>query len=336
MKRLRKHPRIDNLGAQQRAGSVKWGRLVYLGLIAGFAGSLVYYLAGNMVVLSLDGTVLRDRVAVDAAYPAKVTEVFVREGQRVEAGAPLARLESFDMVRQLADLSWRDGELAIRARQTESRLASAKSLAPLAERAARESRRTADKFDAVIDRGVVSSITRNDALRGSYDAAGRLADVEVQVETAGAELEVLSEARRSSQAAVEQLNRIYDDGYVRAPAAGVVGAKVPLVGEVVSFGNELMQINGGRSYLLAYLPDQYLFGIEEGMPVNVSGGGLTVRGRIDSVLAVADALPAAFQNMFRPQDRSRLVRVSLPDDQPFAVSQKVTVSGCAFGFCWVR
>jgi hypothetical protein len=47
------------------------------------------------------------------------------------------------------------------------------------------------------------------------------------------------------------------------------------------------------------------------------------------VLGVADALPAEFQNMFRPRDRSRLVRVVLDDPQPFAVSQKVRVSGCA-------
>lgn len=90
MKRIRKYPRIDNLGAQQRAGSVKWGRLVYLGLVTSFLGSLTYYLVGNTVVLSLDGIVLRDRAAIDAAYPGKVTEVFVREGQAVEKGMPLA------------------------------------------------------------------------------------------------------------------------------------------------------------------------------------------------------------------------------------------------------
>ena len=114
MKRLRKHPRVDTLGTQQRAGSVRWGRLIYLSLVTAFAGSIAYYVAGNTVVLSADGIVLKDRYAVDASYPAKVIEVFVKEGDRVETGTPLLRLESFDMVKELADMAYRDGELAIR------------------------------------------------------------------------------------------------------------------------------------------------------------------------------------------------------------------------------
>jgi multidrug resistance efflux pump len=334
MKQLRKRPRIDSLGTQQRAGSVRWGRLVYLVLVTAFAGSLVYYLAGSMVVLSLDGTVLRDRSAVDAAYPAKVIEVFVREGQTVEAGVPLVRLESFDMVKQLADFAYRDGELALRVKQIEGRMASIDSLLPLAERIARESRLMVERFDTVDGKGLVSAVTKNTALRGSFDTADKLSELTIQKQTTKAELAVVSEAYRSSQSAVVQLTRIYDEGYVRAPAAGIVGAKVPLLGQVVDSGDQLMQINGGRAHLLAYLPDQYLFSIREGMTVNVSGGGHTVRGRLESILAVADALPAEFQNMFRPRDRSRLVRIALPEDQPFAASQKVQVTGCAFGFCW--
>lgn len=334
MKYLRKHPRIDNLGAQQRAGSVRWGRLVYLGLVSCLAGSLVYYLAGNMVVLSLDGTVLRERLAVDAAYRAKVTEVFVQEGQRVEAGAPLVRLESFDTVKQLADLAYRDGELAIRVKQIEGRIASIDNLLPLAERSERENRRMVEQFDAVDGRGLISSPTKSAALRGNFDAADKLADLRLQKQTATAELAVVTEARRTSQAAVSQLARIYDNGYVRAPGPGVIGAKVPLVGQMVGPGDQLMQVNGGKAYLLAYLPDQYLFRLREGMTVNVSGGGLSAHGRVDGILAVADALPAEFQNMFRPRDRSRLVRIMLPDDQPFAATQKIQVTGCALGLCW--
>ncbi len=336
MRQLRKHPRIDTLGNDKRASSVRWGRMVYLGLVSTLGASLLYYLVGDTVVLSLEGTVLRDRAAVDAAYVGKVTEVFVKEGEHVEAGAPLARIESFDMVKQLADLNFRGGELAIREEQVRSRIAQVKSVKPLAERSATESRRAVEKFDSVIDRGIVSSITRNDALRGHVDAADKLAELIVQEQTATAELGVIAAARRDSSGAVEQLARIYDDGYVRAPVKGVVGAQVPLIGQVVEVGDQLMQVSGGKSYLLAYLPDQYLFSIHNGMAVEVDGSGNRVRGEVEEILAVADALPAEFQNMFRPRDRSRLVRISLPDDQPFAVTQKVTVRGCVLGLCWMK
>lgn len=336
MKRLRKHPRIDVLGAQQRAGSVKWSRLVYLGLVSGFTASLAYFLAGDTVVLSMDGMVLRDRVSVGASYPAKVVEVFVKEGDRVEKGAPLLRLESFDMVRELADLGYRDSELAIREGQLRGKLATAKTILPLAARTASEINTTLARFDTVAGRSVVTAVTKNDTLRGSLAATERLAELEALQDSTATELALVSKARVASSDAVERLERIYDEGHLRAGGAGIIGARIPMAGQVVSFGDELMQINGGKSYLLAYLPDRYMFSVHEGMAVNVSGGGRSARGRIDAILPVADALPAEFQNMFRPRDRSRLARISLDDSQPFAVSQKVTVGGCAFGYCWAR
>jgi multidrug resistance efflux pump len=336
MKRLRKHDRIDALGKQQRAGSVRWGRMIYLSLVTAFAGSIVYYLAGDTVVLSADGIVLKDRHAVDASYPAKVMEVFVKEGDTVEVGTPLLRLESFEMVKELADMAYRDGELAIREGQLRGKLGVIKTIMPLAERTARESKSTVARFDTVSTKGLIPALTVGDALRGSLQASERVADLGSQQEATEIELDLVAKALVVSGGAMEQLNRIYDGGNVRASAAGEVGVKVPIPGQVVSFGDELMQINGGKSYILAYLPDQYLFGVEAGMAVTVSGGGRSVGGRVESVLGVADALPAEFQNMFRPRDRSRLVRVVLDGAQPFAVSQKVRVSGCAFGLCWVR
>src|SRR5215210_2548869 len=101
MKRLRKPFRVDTLGKQQRAASARWSRMVYLMLIATFGVSLVYYLFGNVVILSADGIVLTDIRAVDSAYAGKIIEVYVKEGDRVETGTPLLRLEAFDMVKAM-------------------------------------------------------------------------------------------------------------------------------------------------------------------------------------------------------------------------------------------
>ncbi|UGX88451.1 HlyD family secretion protein [Phyllobacterium meliloti] len=336
MKRLHKHPRIDTLGKQQRATSGKLGRLVYLGLVLIFVGSLGYYLIGGMFVLSIDGTVLKERHAVGASYPGKVIEVYVKEGDKVESGTRLLRLESFDTVKEIANLALRDSELSVREGQLRGKLAAVKTVMPLAERTARESTSTVAQFDTVSGRGIVSALTKDDALRGSLQAAERVADLTSQETSAQIELDLLANSRKISNAAIAQLNGIYDDGYLRASTPGVLGAKVPIPGQVVRFGDELMEINGGKSYILAYLPDQYLFSIEEGMPVNVRSGSEYSNGTIDAILTVADALPDEFQNMFRPRDRSRLVRIALAEKNPFAVSQKVTVSGCGFGYCWAR
>jgi len=38
--------------------------------------------------------------------------------------------------------------------------------------------------------------------------------------------------------------------------------------------------------------------------------------------------------MFRPRDRSRLVRISVPADHGLAILQKVRIGGCIVGWCW--
>ncbi|WP_420963013.1 HlyD family secretion protein [Brucella sp. IR073] len=336
MKRLRKQPRIDVLDAQKRSSSGRMGRTVYLGLVIVFLGSLAYYLFGSMFVLSIDGTVLKERYSVGANYPGKVTEVFVKEGDKVEAGTPLARIESFEMIQELSNIAFRDSDLAIREGQLEGKLASINAVYPLAERTAHETKATSRQFDTVSGRGIVSSLSKDDALRNSLQAAERVAQLQSEKTATENELKLLEQSRGVFRQAMDKLNGIYDNGYLRASTSGIVGAKVPIPGQVVKFGDELMQINGGKSYILAYLPDEYLFNIWEGMPVNVKGGAQSAKGRIDAILTVADALPAEFQNMFRPRDRSRLVRIALDEKNPFAVSQKVTISGCAFGYCWAR
>ena len=118
-----------------------------------------------------------------------------------------------------------------------------------------------------------------------------------------------------------------------ATAEGTVGARVPVAGQVVKVGDELLQVNSGKAYIIAYMPDMYLFEVKSGDKVSIGGGSHRVAGEVESILTVADALPAEFQNMFRPRDRSRLIRVKLPDDHGFAVSQKIRVGGCIAGWC---
>jgi len=310
--------------------------MMYLALVVLFLGSLTYYLVGSMVVLSIDGTVLKDRYSVGASYPGKVVDVYVKEGDQIEAGTPLLRLESFEMVQELANFALRDSDLSIREGQLRGKLTAFEAVSALAERTAFEAKATASQFDTVSGRGIVSSLSKDDALRNSFQAAERVAQLQSEKSATEYELELLQQSRTIFREAISKLNGIYDNGYLRASMPGTVGAKVPIPGQIVKFGDELMQINGGKSYILAYLPDEYLFNISEGMPVNVKGGAQSAKGRVDAILTVADALPAEFQNMFRPRDRSRLARITLDERNPFAVSQKVTISGCAFGYCWVR
>jgi hypothetical protein len=51
----------------------------------------------------------------------------------------------------------------------------------------------------------------------------------------------------------------------------------------------------GASFVLAYIPESYLFDVEEGGKVAVKARGQTVAGYIEKVLPVTEALPPEFQ-----------------------------------------
>ena len=70
-------PQIDSLANQQRSDPVKWGRRVYLCILALLAVAVINYLIGDALVLRADGIVLTDRYAVSATYPGRVTSVLV-------------------------------------------------------------------------------------------------------------------------------------------------------------------------------------------------------------------------------------------------------------------
>ena len=336
MLRIRKRPRFDNLVNQQRAATVAWGRRIYLGLLALLVLTLLNYFAGDAVVLRADGILLTDRYVVAATYPARVTAVHVKEGDVVQKGAVLAELESSEMLKDIADLVLRTAGLATRLTQLRIKNTTVSSLIPLAERHARETSEAVARVDNLSGRGLVSSQALNQTLTAEYDTASRLAELRGQAGSLDEELTLTERSYAKANDALTQLERLYDRGQLRAPAAGVVGPRVPVVGQVVKFGDELLQIYGNKPYVLAYLPDIYLFAVSRGDGVEVSGGtGTTsVTGTVASILGVADALPPEFQNMFRPRDRSRLVRIDLPENNGFAISQKVRVGGCIAGWCW--
>lgn len=334
MQRIRRRPRLDTLINQRCAASpVSWGRRVYLAVILLLALVLADYAVGDALLLRADGLLLTERYVLAATYPARVAAVRVREGERVDAGTVLLDLESADTLKDLTDLAARNADLALRETQLRVRQATLSSLLPLAERHARESAGAVRKIDIVSARGLVSAQRLDQALASSFEATAKLAELRGQAETLAEELTLVQRSRQRAAEALAQLEAFYDRGAVRAPAAGIVGARVPVPGQVARFADELLQVNGARAHVLAYVPDLYLFPVRSGDRVDVSAGGVTVPGVVEAVLGVADALPAEFQNMFRPRDRSRLLRVSLPSDHGFAVSQKVRVRGCVTGWC---
>ena len=84
----------------------------------------------------------------------------------------------------------------------------------------------------------------------------------------------------------------------------------------------------GPSYVLAYIPEKYLFEVEEGQKVSIKGRGQVIAGHIEKVLPVTEALPPEFQLPNRVRGRGQLARVALSDRENFAVDEKIHLTSC--------
>lgn len=333
MKQLRSTNNIHQTNRSQSWRNGRWSRRVYVLILAGIGLAILNYAVGDAVILRADGMVVRNRYAVAATYPAKVAAVYVEEGDRVERGQILARLESADILKDIALLSLQYADISGRDTQIKVRSATNHDLMPLAERHAEQTAEAVRQHSTM--KGLIPASRQDQALGSEYTTASRLAELKNEARIIEQQLPLMEQAQKRAQGALQQLDRFYDQGNIRAPAAGIVGAKIPVAGQVGKFGDTLFDVYGERSTVLAYLPEMYLFPLRKGQNVEVSAAGRArAIGTIEAILPVADALPPEFQNMFRPRDRGRLVRIALPPDTTFAVSEKIRVSGCAVGWCW--
>jgi multidrug resistance efflux pump len=333
MLRLRTHTRAAPLKTPAHIHPVRWGKRIYFVLLLALAAGVADYAVGDAVFLRADGLVVSDRQVVASPYAGRVAAVRVREGERVTADQTLVEIESPDMLRDIAEVAGQGAERAARETQLRMRAAMLAALLPLAERGAQESTEVVRRLDPVPDRGT-AAVSRTEPPSGAgFETAARLAGLRGEAAVLNRELPMLDASRTRAEEALTQLESFYAGGRVRAMHDGIVGAPVPAPGGVVRFGDALTVIRTGEPYVIAWLPDITLFEVAEGDRVALTAGRVRAEGTVETLLPAADTWPSELQAAVGPRDRGRPVRIRLPEGHPFAVSQKVRVRGCLFGWC---
>lgn len=325
---------------QLQASEIKWKRLRKLVLttvlVASLGGISIYALGGGSVMLDADGLVTRRSVSVASPWPdARVREVSVRPGDWVEAGQRIAVVDSAAMSRSLADLSAEQARMTGRIAQLEARREVVKALLPMANQAAEET----DSFMATLqkanEKGMVVARSLQQMSTAKVQAMDKALSLRAEEASLATEIKANEGALQQVAAAYNDLQRTYGSGVLTAPASGFIGSHVAMVGEVLNSGTTpVANIYTGPSYVLAYIPENYLFDINEGQKVSIKGRGEIVNGRIDKVLPVTEALPPEFQLPNRVRGRGQLVRVSLADpNNNFAIDEKIRLTSCYSESC---
>jgi HlyD family secretion protein len=219
------------------------------------------------------------RAALGASVSGTVTEVRVREGDRVARGDVLVRLE--------------DREAAAAVRQAEAALAETRAAAEYAiaeaEREAIQSARDLDRIRAVVAEGAFNPQRLEQAEQRAADAAGRLESLRATIGSDG-ETASVARARASLQTARARL----DLTRITAPADGVVLTRAVEPGDALSPGRVIMEMAfDGPTELVVFPGEENLSRLDIGAPAVASADAFPDRTFGATISLIAPSVDAA-------------------------------------------
>ena len=195
-----------------------------------------------------DATTLR----ISGKLMGRVTDIYVKEGDKVRAGDTLAHIHS-----SLADAQLQQAMAVQQSAASQSRkvdkgaraqiIASARSLWEQAKTAEEITRKTYERMQNLYAQGVISEQKRDEA-KAAHDAAvAATAAAKAQYDMAleGAQAEDKASAAAMAEAAtgsVNQVQALLEDQYLIAPCDGEITDIYPEVSELVAPGAPIMTI----------------------------------------------------------------------------------------------
>ncbi|WP_414694169.1 HlyD family secretion protein [Phenylobacterium sp.] len=241
-----------------------------------------------------------DKVMVAPQVGGYVAEVLVDDNQAVQAGQLLVRLDGAEIQARLAEAIANAAalEAAVRAvddkaaleqamiAQRQAGVASAQAEAQLA--AAEMSR-----YGALGDRGFVSTQRIQSAKAAAAQAQAAVAQAKATLEAERQTAASLGSARAqtlaqldAARASVEQARIDLSRTEIRAPVAGVVGARSVRPGQYVRVGSSMMSVVPlTDTYVVANFKETQVARLRIGQPVEIRAdafGKQTLKGKVES------------------------------------------------------
>jgi HlyD family secretion protein len=208
--------------------------------------SVLRDITGNEVLpagfASSNGRIEATEVDVASKLAGRLTEVLVREGERVEAGSVVARLDTESLDAQLRQARAELGRARAERDHAEALVAQRESELDFARRELQRMQRLAAQGQFVSEESVDQART---TVRTS-EAAMRAARVQVAATAAAIE---------AAEASIDRIGVEIRDTELRAPRSGRVLYRLAEPGEVVGIGGKVLTLlDLGDVYMVIYLP----------------------------------------------------------------------------------
>ncbi len=273
------------------------GGVVAVGLII---GGVVWWQGKQRWEGTDNAFVQADVTLVSPQIDGYVAEVLVSDNQRVAAGQVLVRLDDADAKAELAAAEAQLAALMAAVDNVDARAIQEQALIASRAAAVSQARAQAGLADAQVNRystlqqqGWVSEQRIEAERAGAQTAAASVAEAQAALVAEQRTAGVLSSTRQQSLAAVDQARAAVDQArirldrtIIRAPAAGVVGARGVRPGQFVRTGGQLLSLVPlGDSYVVANFKETQMGRLRLGQTVHIEADafpGMDLVGRIDS------------------------------------------------------
>ncbi|WP_339914116.1 HlyD family secretion protein [uncultured Brevundimonas sp.] len=263
-------------------------------------GGTVWWLGKQRWETTDNAFVQADTTLVSPQIDGYVVEVLVADNQRVEAGQVLVRLDDADARARLSEaeaslqaLIAAVGNVDARAAQEQALIASRAAGVAQARAQAGLASAQVDRYGKLAEQGWVSQQRIQTEQAGAETARAGVAQAQAALVAEQRAAAVLGSTRDQSLAAVEQARAAVDRArtaldrtIVRAPVAGVVGARGVRPGQYVRPGAQLLSIVPlGNAYVVANFKETQLGRLRLGQSVEITADAFPnqpIHGRIDS------------------------------------------------------
>ncbi len=283
---------------------------------------------GDAEMLTASGTVEATDADLGFSLAGRIASLAVREGDRVESGARLSRLDDTELrareavaEAQLAAARAQLAELERGARPEE--LAQARAAERATERRLEDARRDLERTRRLHAGGAISQEALDKAVTGfevaesTYDQARE----QRQMVESGPRRERLEAQRavvRQAEAALDQVRAALGHSVVEAPFAGVVTVKHRNVGETVMPGQPVLTVmDPNDRWVRIYVPEDRVGRVSIGQAAEIRSDSYpdrTYEGRVVFIASEAEFTP---RNVQTPEERVKLVyavRVEITGD----------------------
>lgn len=274
-----------------------------VGAVAALAvvvGGVIWWQGKQRWEATENAFVQADTTEVSPQIDGYVVEVLVADNQRVEAGQILIRLDDADAKANLAQAEANLAALQAgvqnvdaRAAQEQAVIASRAAAVNQAQAQAELARQQVARYGRLAEQGWVSQQRIETEQAGVRTAQASVAEAQAALVAEQRAAGVLGSTREQSVASVEQARAAVDKArialdrtVIRAPVAGVVGARGVRVGQYVRPGGQILSIVPlGDAYVVANFKETQVDRLRLGQTVEIRADafpGQRLTGHIDS------------------------------------------------------